>query len=158
MCLAMSLKYFFASAEVLVPSPCERQIDESATRFSFTYSRAGRRTDLEVLDVPSFSIVVLLSPGLVLGKSVEGLLRLRLGGLEEVANEKEEGDDQLNVSSSRDGRQDREEANLDDRSDELDEEPRNLEERREEVVEEVDEQTIDVRSILILRDEQAIEE
>jgi len=52
----------------------------------------------------------------------------------------------------------REEANLDDRSDELDEEPRNLEERREEVVEEVDEQTLDVRSILILRDEQAIEE
>ena len=40
--------------------------------------------------------------------------------------------------------------NLDDGCDELDEESGDLEERGEEVVEEVDEQPLDVRSILIL--------
>jgi hypothetical protein len=42
------------------------------------------------------------------------------------------------------------ETHLDDRSDELDEETGDRQKRRKEVVEEVDEKTLDMRSILIL--------
>ena len=100
--------------------------------------------------MPSLPIVVLLSPGLVLGESVEGLLGLRLGGLNDSGTEERERQvSELEKKRAR-ARGRKGMTNLDDRGDELDEESRDLEERREEVVEEVDEKTLDVRSILIL--------
>ena len=111
-CLPRSLKYFFASADVLVPRPCTDHLDrELSTR--------DRQAHLVVLGFPTLSVVVRLLPLLVLWHSIECHLLLAF-------------------------------PHPDDGCDELDQEFRDPEQRRVEVVKEVNDQTFDMRTVVIL--------